>query len=293
MYSIIGANGYLGAYFIKNILEKTTEHVLAVARHVGQDYGERVKWVGCSVTDEHEVMELEQNYLRKASHNKIVYLAAYHHPDQVDQHPRLAWDTNITALSRFLNCTDNIECLFYPSTDSVYGEGTVNHRFCESDPLSPVNRYGEQKCVAEKLVTGYGYNVVRFPFLIAPSLLPDKPHFYDRIVDALGQGKPVEMFCDSYRSALNFNAAAELTLRLMVCDKEVPPILNVCGDRVLSKYEIGLMIAEKIGVSKHLVIPIEIASQTGIFNAKRAATTLMDNSLLKTTLGIREIPFTI
>lgn len=289
MFIIIGANGYLGSYFIKNLLETTGERILAVARHKGRDYGERVEWAACDITKPGDAEALNERYLQASTGNKILFLAAYHHPDLVEKNPRLAWDTNVTALSRFLNLADNVSRLFYPSTDSVYGEGGAERRFRETDELHPVNRYGVQKTVAEKLVTAYGYNVVRFPFLIAPSLLPGKKHFYDTIADTLRAGKPFEMFSDSYRSTLSFDTAARLTIELMQRKEPVPQIVNICGDKAYSKYDVGLLIADKVGASRDLVVPISIGASEGIFEAKRASSTVMDNTLLKKTLGYDEI----
>ena len=289
MYVVIGANGYLGSYFIKNILEMTDEQVLAVARHEGMDYGERVEWAECDITDPEQTETLNERYLKCNQHNKILFLAAYHHPDMVEKNPRIAWDTNVTSLSRFLNLADNVDKLFYPSTDSVYGEGSVDHRFKENEELKPVNRYGVLKTVAEKLVTAYGYNVMRFPFLIAPSLLPQKKHFYDIIADSLLAGKTFEMFSDSYRSTLSFDTAARLTIELIEKKAPVPQIINVCGDRAYSKYDVGLIIADKLGVSRNLLVPISISRAEGIFEAKRANSTVLDNTLLKKTLGIDDV----
>lgn len=289
MYIIIGANGYLGSYFIKNLLEQTNESILAVARHRGRDYGERVEWAECDITKPEDAETLNKCYLQKNIDNKILFLAAYHHPDLVEKNPRIAWDTNVTSLSRFLNLADNVSRFFYPSTDSVYGEGGMERRFKETDELHPVNRYGLQKTVAEKLVVACGYNVVRYPFLIAPSLLPQKKHFYDTITETLLAGKTFEMFSDSYRSALSFDTAARLTVELMEKGSAVPQIVNVCGDKAYTKYDVGVMIADKLGVSRELVVPISVSASAGIFEAKRATSTIMDNTLLKETLGYNEI----
>ena len=135
---------------------------------------------------------------------------------------------------------------------------------------------------------GYGYQVVRYPFLIGPSLATGKKHFYDRIVESLKTGNEIEMFADSRRSALRFDSAARLTMELLQKD-DAPRLVNVCGDDDLSKYEIGLMIARAYGLSEDLVKPISISSSGGIFQTKRAASTLMDNTLLKETLNISSV----
>lgn len=294
MYTVIGANGYLGAYMIKNILEYTDETVLAVARHIRESQNNRIHWISCDITKADDVEKLNREYLSKCCENKIVYLAAYHHPDLVEKNPRIAWDTNVTALARFLNTVENVHCFYYPSSDSVYGESYDSHAFKETDTLSPMNRYGRHKCIAETLVTGYGYNVVRFPFLIAPSLVPGRKHFYDIIVDTITQGKTMEMFSDSYRSTLNFDTAARLTIEMMETYRVAyPRILNVCGDDALSKYDVGCIIADKVGVPRQLIRPISIADNTGIFQAKRASSTVMDNALLKQTLGLNAVKFTL
>ena len=174
MYLIIGANGYLGSYVIKNILENTEEVIIATARNISEcEPLERVTWVECEVTNPGDVKKIEE--LSDAySEIKVVYLAAYHKPDLVQKNPKVAWNINITALSNMINAIRHVKCFYYASTDSVYGNSVNGYHFKEKDILKPENIYGRQKRIAETLVVGYGYNVVRYPFLIGPSLLKKK-----------------------------------------------------------------------------------------------------------------------
>lgn len=291
MYLIVGANGFLGAYFIKEILASTEERILATARQTSQvpDWGNRVSWLKLDVTNRDEVQALASQLKDEINSVKVVYLAAYHHPDQVEKHPQMAWDINITSLSYFLNCIGNVRRFVYSSTESVYGEGGMDSRLAEDSKLYPANRYGRHKTVAEALVTGYGYNVVRYPFLIAPSILAHKKHFYDVIVDTITAGKSMKMFKDSFRTALDFGTAARLTVALMEKKENIPNVVNVSGDDVLSKYDIGCMIAEKCGVDKKYIEPVSVGEIKGVFDIPRAEATLLDNSLLKEVLGLKEI----
>jgi len=59
---------------------------------------------------------------------KVLYLAAYHAPDLVKKNPRKAWNINVTALSSFINSIENVKCLFYSSTEMVYGAGDFNKK---------------------------------------------------------------------------------------------------------------------------------------------------------------------
>lgn len=290
MYLVIGANGFLGSYVLKNILENTSDTIIATARNIENVISNnRIKWFSCDISDFSQVDSLSA-FAADKGELKVIYLAAYHNPDLVEKNPRIAWSINITALSYFLNKIENIKCLFYPSTDSVYGESKGNYHFKETDSLSPVNTYGKQKVLAEKIITGYGYNVVRYPFLIAPSLSPKKKHFYDFIVTELSMGKAVEMFEDSLRSTISFNQAAEMLVRLIEnYSDSIPQVLNISGDEDLSKYDVGIRIACKLGIPCEKIIPISVHAGEKIFQAKRAASTLMDNSLIKQLLNQKEI----
>jgi len=176
----------------------------------------------------------------------------------------------------------------------VYGAGDLNKKFSESDSLNPVNTYGENKVVAEALIKGYGYNVLRFPFLIGPSLDKNKKHFYDKIVDEITNGNSIEMFSDALKTALDFNTLTKLILKLMEnYTPEIPKCINISGDDTLSKYDIGLMIAKKYNCDKKLIVPVSMENDSKIFVEKRANCTLLDNSLLKKILGLSEIKIEI
>ncbi len=52
MYSIIGANGYLGSYIKKVILEDTNEDIVCVDFNIPEIEKEaRVQWIKCDITD--------------------------------------------------------------------------------------------------------------------------------------------------------------------------------------------------------------------------------------------------
>ena len=287
MYSIIGANGYLGAYIRKVILEDTKESILCVDLNIPDaEDNERISWMKCDITNEKDVDKVVDR-LKEYDDVKIVYLAAYHNPDLVENNRQLAWNINITSLSRFLDKVAFAKEFYYPSTDSVYGESTDFYHFKETDPLNPVNFYGHNKVAAESIVVNNGRNVVRFPFLISTSLA-GKPHFYDVIVDSLRKNEPFEMYEDSYRSSLSFENAARLMIALIEKGNRYN-IVNVCGDKDLSKYDVGLLIAEKEGLDRNLIVPITMDKIVDGFTTKRATSTLMDNSLLKEILNLEYV----
>lgn len=282
MYVVIGANGYLGSYIVKNILETTSHKILAIGRTIEENMtNNRVECMKCDITNIQDVEKLNRRLAVEQEVN-VVYLAAFHHPDEVKKNPRFSWHINITALSFVLNCLDNVNCLFYASTEMVYGEGDEKTYFKEEDALHPVNTYGVQKKVAESLVLGYGYNVVRFPFLIGPSLLSNRDHFYDIILKTLKENREIEMFEDTYKTALDFNTSASMVIQLMQkYNNKMPKIINVSGDEVLSKYDIAVRMAQIHNLDDTLIKPICLNAEQRIFQERRTNYTLLNNQLLK------------
>lgn len=103
MYAVIGANGFLGSYVVKNILEQTTDSVLATTRDLSRVYEKQgLHWEYCDLEDEASVNKVTDIIKTSKTPVKLVYLSAYHHPDQVSKHPILAWHINVTLLSSFL-----------------------------------------------------------------------------------------------------------------------------------------------------------------------------------------------
>ena len=289
MYLIIGASGFLGRYCIKNVLEKTNENIIATYSAELPQYTDnpRVKWQLLNVTDLDSV-----NLLAKSVDNKtkIIYLAAFHHPDKVEEFPEFAWNVNIVALANAVNAFHNAKCLYYSSTDTVYGEGNKDKKFVETDKYAPVNLYGKNKVLAEQITLAKGFNVVRFPFIFGPSLVPGRPHFFDKIKSDMENGKIVEMFNDSYRSTLSFNQCAgflvDIIERFGACNEKV---INIAADNGMSKYDAAVVLADKYHLDKNLIKPISVKSASGIFKAKRAETAVLDNTKLKTLLQLKSI----
>ena len=295
MYMIIGASGFLGSYLVDELLESTDEKIVAVYHHQkGRQQNNRILWVRCDITNTNDIESLNKEF--QSEKKKVVLLTACHNPDVVFEDPRFAWQLNIVALADLINKLDNVEGLIYSSTDSVYGNSINGYKYIESSTLNPINIYGKQKVLAEQVVTGYGYNVVRLPFMIGHSLAVGKEHFYDKIVNTLMSGKEMEMFADSYRSTLSFRQAARFIIRafdFIGNDLDFPKIINICSDEGMSKFELGKLVAEKLGVQEKLIKPIYLSESSVIFKTPRADSTIMDNTLMKKWYGIEAVLFDV
>lgn len=294
MYVVLGASGFLGSCLLKSILENTTGNVIAVARSIkDKSASDRVVWFECDITKPEQANALAE-MIEQGEPCKVIDLAFWHNIDTVATNPKDSWHTNITSLSALLNKLDNIACFFFASTDCVYGEGKPGQRFKESDPLQPISLYGVHKAVAECLVRARGFNILRLPYMFGPSHSMGKKHFYDTIAADLIQGKQVDLFDDSLRSSLDFETVANIFVRLAEDSTlDLPDTLNLCGDEGLSKYDLGVLLAKKLGAPVELVRPVSSMTLKTADDARRAFNGLMDNTLIKSILGISEIKIKI
>ncbi len=293
MYIVVGANGFLGSYVLNNLVRNTDGRIIATYHGKKENlFADRVEWVKLDVTDKDDINKLA-DLAGDISDCNIFYFAACHNLDLVKREPEFARNINITALSNFLEAFRDAERFYFSSTDCVYGENTEDFlSFKESDATSPVSEYGRQKLEAEKLVVNCGFNVVRLPFMVGPSILENKEHFYDNIVKKTLMGEDFTLADGLWRSALDYESVADILLKLSETDN-VPQILNLCGDDSLSKYDVGFMIAKKHNLPLNRIIKTPEAEIMKLFYETRTSSTAMDNSLLKSVLGIDEIKINI
>lgn len=291
MILIVGC-GFLGSYLAKHISAVSDEKVLAAVRNTEKFLQlNNTEYVCCDVTNKQQIKMLAEK--TKNERLTVFYFAACHNIDFVYRNPEKAREINITALDKFLNTFDNIEKLFFASTDCVYGENANVELLNEKSKLHPVSEYGRQKAEAEKIVAAKGFTSVRLPFMLGPSLFKNQPHFYDRIKADLQSGQSVEMIDGLYRSVLSYAQTARLLFQLSEYSGALPDVINVCSDTGMSKYEMGCALAEHFGFSDKLIVKISEKEGEKFFADKRASSSVMDNSLLKSMLGLTEIKWEV
>lgn len=286
---VVGADGFFGSYFIRHILESCDEKIVAL-NHKQAVFPDKDNLVNIDfeLSDKlsiEKAVKLLSNY----DDIKILFLAAVHSPDIIKKNPENALYINTVCYEEFLKSIKELPVtkLFYASSDTVYGESIDGFSFSEKDTPKPINLYGEQKLQAEKITLNYGFTVIRYSALCGASLTTRKKHFYDIVTDSLFQNKSFSLLTDWRRPALSYKDAAKITYTLLNTDFS-ENIINVCSDRIYSKYEIGVAIAEKEKFSKQLLIPAT-KKELGVFSEIRADDIYMDNSLMKRLLNISSL----
>ncbi len=285
MFCVAGADGFFGTYYISMLLRRTGSKILAL-NHSSPVFpdSERLTNVSFELSDA-ESRRRAAAALKDCRDINILFLASVHNPDIVRRDPERALHINTECYESFLEAVKELDIrrLIYASSDTVYGESTDGRAFSEKDAAVPVNIYGEQKLKAERITLDRGFSVVRYSYMLGPSLTARKKHFYDTVRDSLAEGEKFPLLTDWIRPAVSYTSASDITYRLFTSDKN-EKIVNVCGDTLYSKYDIGLKIAEKDSLDSSLLVAAT-KKELGIFTEKRADTLSMDNSLLKAITG--------
>lgn len=292
MFLVVGGNGFLGSYIIKNILNKTNENIVATYNS-GIPFSDdsRITWIKCDITNYKNLITLK-NVIR-INKVKCVYLAGYIKPDDVERNPELAWKINIGGLIQFLMIfKESLNCFYFASTDMAVGESINDYKFKEIDEPHPVNRYGYQKRICEQIVNEAGFNVFRCPLMIGKSMIPNRPHFIEHIERVVNNKEYFDILSDYYESSLDYNSVASLLVELIeryggIEDK----IIHICSDDKISKFEIAKRYCKKHQLDDSYLKPL-LLKDCDFFVAKRC-NILLDNSLIKKILDIKKIEIEI
>ncbi len=292
MYLIVGANGFLGSYLIKNILELTNDNILAADLICPEPTNPRITWQKCDITNEEDVIVLNKK-TKSDEYLKIFYLPVFFNVNKNSENDKIAWNVNIISYARFLDIMENVKVFYSLSTDMLY-QIDSDRPYTETDALSPMNDYALHKAAEERMAIAKRYNIARLPVMMGPSLSPVKKHFFDEIVSNLKNGRKMEFFTDSWRSMIDFDTVAKMLIALAnTSEAQKHPVVNVAGDESLSKYDFALRVADKYELDKSLVVPVSMDENATIWKEKRPKKILLDNTLCKRILGLNELKIKI
>ena len=295
MYVIVGGSSFLGSYVIKNICDSSCEQIVASYHSALRPEFKNTNliWQNLDINDTSSIrkfVDIISENRRAHDVIKCVYLIGYIRPDDCLKNPALAVDVNIRGLANFLHFSrENIDSLIFTSTDFVVGESLNNYRYKETDSPSPINLFGVIKRACESIILSHGYNIVRLPFMFGESLIPGRTHFIEHIRSSIQNNEPFEVLADYYENSLDYNTTASCIYGLLAkYGSHIPhPIIHICADKPISKYEIALQYAQKNHLSHESLRPL--ALRDAQFFLARRCTVLMDNSLLKNLLNKKEI----
>ncbi len=204
----------------------------------------------------------------------VIHTAAAAKPDFCQTHPEESYSINVTAALNIARLSDeyDIPCVF-TSTDLVF-DGK-NPLYQESDPVSPISYYGEQKVEAEQKMSAIypAIALCRMPLMFGLAN-PFSPSFIQGFIANLKAGKEINLFTDEFRTPTSATTAAQGLL--LAIDKKVQGVLHLGGKERISRYDFGLLLADIMQLPKGLIKPGKQADVAVV--APRSPDTSLDSN---------------
>jgi dTDP-4-dehydrorhamnose reductase len=203
----------------------------------------------------------------------IIHTAAASKPNFCQANPEKSYQINVSASQLLAQiCADAKIPFVFTSTDLVFDGNQPPYR--ETDPVSPINIYGEQKVAAEREISRVypDATICRMPLMfgIAPITATS---FIQPWLKALSSPQKLQLFVDEFRTPVSATTAAK---GLLMALKLSPGVIHLGGQERISRYDFGCLLADVFGLDLALISPI---SQRDLqMTAPRAADVSLDST---------------
>lgn len=182
----------------------------------------------------------------------IIHAAAMPSILACEQQPGLAEQVNTMATIELTDLARETGArLIYTNTDLIYDGRQGN--YAESDPVNPLNVYARTKYRAEQYLLEHCENAVSVRCaLMYGKALHRTPTFTEQMIDRLRHGESVTLFYDEYRTPILVDDLAAALWELAGNDYCGP--LNLGGSEKLSRYAMGKVVCEVLGLPRELLV---------------------------------------
>jgi dTDP-4-dehydrorhamnose reductase len=164
----------------------------------------------------------------------VIHCAAQSRTGPCQQNPILARRINVEATSLLAELAAEIPFLFM-SSDQVF-DGSKGW-YIETDPVNPLNVYGETKAEAERnVLQNPRHSVIRVALNAGTSPTGDRS-FIEDMRNSVKSGRLLTLFTDEFRCPLPAGMTARALWELI--EQDQPGLYHLGGAERLSRWEIG------------------------------------------------------
>ncbi len=202
---VTGGAGYIGSHLVQEMLAIGNEVVVV------DDFSNALSTTRNSphyAIYETNILDLDAlvSVVKRENVDAIFHLAAKKMVNNSLGDGIEFFETNLEGTKNVIQAVKEagIGYLIFSSTAAVYGPNPIGPNFRESDPISPVNSYGESKAMAEevilKSVMDLGFNALIFRFFNvagakSPSLMEHKAqNLIPTLIRNIKKGEVTEVF---------------------------------------------------------------------------------------------------
>jgi dTDP-4-dehydrorhamnose reductase len=285
---LTGANGFLGYYLCKQLLDEGFEVVACGKGPSRLPFTSNDGLVYCEMdfTDPFAVHDVFEKYQPAV----VVHAGAMSKPDECETHQWNAYVTNVEGTVTLLTNAEAARSFFvFISTDFVFDGEKGMYDEEDDEEIGPVNFYGKTKLEAEEAVREYegDWAIVR-TVLVYGKPLTGRSNLLTLTKEKLEKGEKYNVFNDQVRTPTYVEDLAAGIVSLI--EKKVTGIFHLSGADVLTTYEMAYRTAEYLGLDTSLLKPVTAAEFAQ--PAKRPHKTGFDITKAKTVLDFQPHTFT-
>jgi len=282
---VTGANGFLGYYLIRRLLEKDFD-VIATGKGVCRlpftDHS-RFVYAEMDFTDPYSVHDVFQKY-----HPAIViHGGAITKPDECELNQWQAYLVNVEGtVTVLLNAAENKSYFIFLSTDFIFDGQKGMYK--EMDTPNPVNYYGKTKLEAEEAVKEYEYDwaIVRTVLVYGKPIL-SRSNILTIVKEKLEKGETYNVLDDQVRTPTYVEDLAKGILQLM--ENRAKGVYHLSGKDVMTPYQMACKTADHLGLDKKLIRRVTASDFSQ--PARRPLLTGFDISKARAELGFEPVSF--
>ncbi|MCX7748369.1 MAG: SDR family oxidoreductase [Clostridia bacterium] len=246
---ITGGSGFIGKAFLQTFAHQFETHISCHSKHI---FTEGIYAHKLDIRNENAVNTL----LSKIKPHYVLHMAAMSNFNECALNPTSAWETNVQGTKNIAMASQHCKArLVYISTDLVFKGDRENSR--EHDMPLPQSVYGKTKLEGERAVENIcsDYLIARIANVFGKGW-EGKKTFTDGIIEELKKQKEVSLFQDEYRTPIYAKNLCELLYEVTL--SQVQGVLHLGGPERLSRYELGLKLAQCFGFDPTLIIPVSV-----------------------------------
>ena len=253
---VTGANGFLGYYLCKQLLLQGYK-VLATGR------GECRLPFTSSLSFNYISMDLAdidqtRTVVSQLNFDFIFHAAAIGKPDDCELDKTRATAVNAEGTGMLLELIANTKTpVCYISTDFVFDGKEGN--YAEDGLVNPIIHYGVTKAQAELLVRAYpgDWSIVR-TVLVYGRHMTGRSNLLSIVQEKLTQGQTYSVVDDQIRTPTYVEDLVAGLLLLL--EKRALGVYNLCGEEILTPFEMAVKTAKYLGLNHELLIRTSSAS---------------------------------
>lgn len=203
-------------------------------------------------------------------------------PEYCETHPQEGWAANVEGVLNIVTAAKEVKSrTFLISTDLVYN-GDKDTKYVETDPPEPLSKYAQMKLEGERIVLDASKQncVCRVSATYGINKATPKYNFITWALDQMKSNRAVKLLKDQYVTpSYAPDCAAEM---MLMAERMCVGIYHIAVPECLSRYEMGLKMAEVFGFDPALCVGINS-------NEVEPVVIRGKNTCLDTTKVVKEI----